>query len=305
MLRISLFSMTFYIPDWHGNIDLACILWSFPLLKQSLKPVHSYRQAKNDPRTKAEIYKEGEQKLAEIEARGVPIAQGHGEEIWDLPESLEIEMKRLYLDAKESLWSTLTPAFMMGINSAVKLNTTSEDRIDYVYHPSSGEKLSSLSKIKLQRIKANWTKEKPDVQLVISDGLNARALMDQGHLTPFMENLNKELKKIGFNISEDPLVIINGRVRAGYECGELLFGNTTNANSTHGIIHIIGERPGSGHHNFSAYLTAADTKTWSKKGKADHDISRVVSGISDTALNPEIAAKQTADIFNALFKEQV
>ncbi len=266
---------------------------------------YQYRKAKNDPRTQAEIYKEGQQKLEEIEQRGVPIAQGYGEQIWDLPEPLEKKVKRLYEDAKVSLWSELTPAFVASLDPTIKLNSTSTDRIDYVYHPASGESLSSLSKINLQRIKAGWTKEKPDVQIVISDGLNARALMDSGHLSPFLVTLKMELEKLRFRLSENQLLIKNGRVRAGYQCGELLFGNTTQTNKVHGIIHIIGERPGSGHHNFSAYLTAANAKLWSQRGKVDHDISRVVSGISDTALKPELAAKETANIFDSLFKEQV
>ncbi len=71
-------------------------------------------------------------------------------------------------------------------------------------------------------------------------------------------------------------------------------------NGQYFIIHIIGERPGSGHHNFSAYLTAAPTAIWAQEGKVDHDISRVVSGISDTALDPRKAARETVGIFEGL-----
>jgi len=105
----------------------------------------------------------------------------------------------------------------------------------------------------------------------------------------------------GYTVSSSNIVITHGRVRAGYACGEVLFGNWTNIDRNKGIIHIIGERPGSGHHNFSAYLTAASTSTWSERGKVDHNISRVVSGISDTALDPVRAAAETAEIFEQLF----
>lgn len=56
-----------------------------------------------------------------------------------------------------------------------------------------------------------------------------------------------------------------------------------------------------GHHNYSAYLTAASVDTWSQKGKVDHNISRVVSGISDTALDPVLAAQETVSIFDGLY----
>ncbi|MEO0338567.1 MAG: ethanolamine ammonia-lyase light chain EutC [Bacteroidota bacterium] len=97
------------------------------------------------------------------------------------------------------------------------------------------------------------------------------------------------------------MLIRNGRVRAGYACGEQLFGTSADPSKNKGIIHIIGERPGSGHHNFSAYLTATSGNTWAQKGKVDHDITRVISGISDTALQPDRAAQETVMIFEKLF----
>jgi len=109
------------------------------------------------------------------------------------------------------------------------------------------------------------------------------------------------LKKAGLIVSEDNIVIRNGRVRAGYRCGEYLFGHITPSNKPKGIIHIIGERPGSGHHNFSAYLSAPLISIWKEKGKLDHNYSKVVSGISDTALKPEIAAKETVSILKEMF----
>lgn len=266
---------------------------------------YQYKKALKDSRTQADIYKEGRQLIAEIKKRGVPIAEGYGENTWDLPQSLETEVKRLYDDAKESLWTEMSAGFKSSVTSAVALKTKSTDRKDYVYHPESGEQLETLSKLKLERLRNNRGTSAPDVQIVISDGLNARALMDEGHLTPFLSALKAELKSRQLKVAEEPLLITNGRVRAGYQSGELLFGRTKAENSVKGIIHIIGERPGSGHHNFSAYLTAAPVKTWAAKGTVDHNISRVVSGISDTALTPALAARQTADIFMELFEQQV
>jgi ethanolamine ammonia-lyase large subunit len=83
-------------------------------------------------------------------------------------------------------------------------------------------------------------------------------------------------------------------VRAGYEVGELLFGKA--GSERHSILHIIGERPGTMHRNFSVYITAASASNWSTRGNVDHDITRVISGISDTAYLPKDAAAEVASI---------
>ena len=267
-------------------------------------PIWVYYQLckkKNDPRSIEEIYKEGKAAIARIEERGVPIAQGYGKTYSDLDPELDKQVHYLYEDAKESLWTEMNQSFVKNIASSLSISTQSEDRKDYVYHPESGEALSNSATQKVKELKTFWKDDKPDIQFVISDGLNARALMDEGHLDPYMNALKSHLKQKGYLLSEHNIVIKHGRVRAGYACGEILFGEEIE-NNYHGIVHIIGERPGSGHHNFSAYLTVADAKIWNKKGTVDHNISRVVSGISDTALIPEIAAKDTAEIMHQLFE---
>jgi ethanolamine ammonia-lyase large subunit len=56
------------------------------------------------------------------------------------------------------------------------------------------------------------------------------------------------------------------------------------------------------HHTFSAYISAPSAATW-KKAAIDHDITRVVSGIADTTLKPDIAAQETVKILEQLWKE--
>ncbi len=261
---------------------------------------YQYCLAKGDSRSQNEIYADGKKCIARIRERGVPIAQGFGENIWDLTPELDQEVHTLYEDAKVSLWTPLDPTFTASIPAAVAISTNSKDRKDYVYHPESGEQLPIAARQVLKKINTSWVNEVPDVQIIISDGLNPRALMDNGHLAPFLTGLKKALKKDKYIVSDSTLVIKHGRVRAGYVCGEVLFGQLA-TNRQKGIIHIIGERPGSGHHNFSAYLTVASPSTWRQKGSVDHDISRVISGISDTALPPEQAVTDTLRVFNRLF----
>jgi ethanolamine ammonia-lyase large subunit len=79
--------------------------------------------------------------------------------------------------------------------------------------------------------------------------------------------------------------------------GEALFGGL---DGQYGVIHVIGERPGTGHHTFSAYLTAAQGGAWATSGAIDHNITKLVSGIAATALLPVSAANEAAAIFNQL-----
>jgi len=263
---------------------------------------YQYRLAKNDTRSKSIIYREGERIINEIRERGVPIAKGYGKNIWDLPADLDEEVRYLYEDAKLSLWTEMTPAFVTKIPEAIHIQTQSTDRKDYVYHPSSGEQLHASAIQELRRLRQTWDGDIPNVQIIISDGLNAKALMDEGHVLPFLKELRATLEEKAYRVAKQAIVITHGRVRAGYQCGEILFGQDANSKIAKGIIHIIGERPGSGHHNFSAYLSAPTQQTWSQTGKVDHDISKVVSGISDTSLRPELAAAEVVDIFSGLFK---
>ena len=261
---------------------------------------YQYCLAKNDSRSQSEIYEVGRRKITEIRRRGVPIAEGYGEHPWDLNPELDREVHRLYEDAKKSIWTEMNDELIKAVPAAIPLVTRSKDRTDYVYHPESGEQLSDPSAAALGELRNDWGSQIPDVQIIVSDGLNVRALMDEGHLTPFLEGLKQSLGLNNYKLSQHPLVIRHGRVRAGYKCGEVLFGGTV-SDQRKGIIHIIGERPGSGHHNFSAYITVAPVNSWGTRGRVDHDISRVVSGISDTALPPGQAVTDTMNILEQLF----
>jgi ethanolamine ammonia-lyase large subunit len=258
---------------------------------------YQYRLAKKDLRTKEEILAEGRSMIGEIENRGVPIAQGFGENYWDLNPDLDKKIRFLYEDAKISLWTEMSDSFVKSIPNAIGVTTLSLDKKDYVYHPETGEEFGKITINQLKAIRKNWGNKIPDVQIVISDGLNSKALMDEGHLFPFLEKLTDHLTKKGIAISPQPIVFTHGRVRAGYAAGEQLFGSLPLSERKKGIIHIIGERPGSGHHNFSAYITAGTIDKWANKGSVDHDITKVVSGISDTALPPHRAAEEVGKIF--------
>jgi ethanolamine ammonia-lyase large subunit len=259
---------------------------------------YQYRLAKGDKRSMDRIMAEGKMKMQEVEARGVPLAVGHGQNPWDINPQLKEKIWALYNDAKVSLWAELTPEFVKTIPNPVQITTNSKDREDYIAHPPTGEELSPAAVATLEKLRDAWGAKVPDVQIVISDGLNARAITDEGNLMPLLNRLTADLKEAGFTVSEKNIVVTQGRVRAGYAIGDILFAKA-DPNRPKAVLHIIGERPGSGQQSYSVYIAAPKAKVWAEK-KVDHDIVRVVCGISKTALKPEVAATQTVKILKEM-----
>ena len=276
------------VIDSHGRptVHFGDPLWVF------LK----YRRKKGDSRRDVEILAEGRSQLDAVRSRGVFIAQGHGATPWELAPKLERDIRRIYADAKESIWTELEPAFIAAIPDVLRLATRSADRTDYILHPETGERLLGASTEELRTLRQQHG-GRYDVQIVVSDGLNALAIMDDGHLAPFLEKLRDELARDGYRVAPEQIVLTSGRVRAGYRIGESLFADLQD---TRAILHVIGERPGTGHHTFSIYITAPAGEVWSQAGKVDHNITKVVSSVATTALVPTAGASQTVRLLNTI-----
>jgi ethanolamine ammonia-lyase large subunit len=255
-----------------------------------------YRRAKQDQRNDEAILAEARQQMAGVRSRGVFLAEGYGRTPGELAPALDADIRRIYRDAKTSLWTELTPAFIAGIPNALPLATKSADRSDYILHPTTGEQFGETSLDSLNALREQQA-AKYDVQLVVSDGLNALAIMDEGHLAPFLTELRRRLLAGGYRVAPQRVVLTSGRVRAGYRIGETLFGDLPGRRS---ILHVIGERPGTGHHTFSVYITQAAGAYWAQPGQVDHNITKVVSGIALTALQPLPAAADTVRVLGTL-----
>ena len=255
-----------------------------------------YRRKKDDSRSDDEILAEGRTRLAGVRARGVFVAQGHGPRSWDLDPALEADIRRIYADAKESIWMELEPEFIAAIPGVMTLKTRSSDRTDYILHPESGERLTEASIETLGELRERGD-QRHNVQIVVSDGLNALSIMDDGHLAPFLRQLRYGLDNEGYRTAPENIVLNSGRVRAGYRIGEALFADQS---GTCAILHVIGERPGTGHHTFSIYITAPEGSVWSTPGTIDHNLTKVVSGVATTALTPHEGANETVRLLNSL-----
>jgi ethanolamine ammonia-lyase large subunit len=253
-----------------------------------------FRRAKADGRPEAEILREADTLIARVRGRGVFIATGHGATPSDLDPALGQQVRRLYADAKACIHATLPQGFASTLPSPVQVATRSRDREDYILHPPAGETLDEASATRIAALRDRRGSQY-DVQIVVADGLNVYALTDPGHLAPYLDELRRRLAGAGFRPAPEHVVVTNGRVRAGYRIGELVFDHLAPAASAT-IVHVIGERPGNGHHTFSAYVTRVPASLWAKRGVVDHNHTKVISNIADTALNPVLAAQQTVDL---------
>lgn len=255
-----------------------------------------YQRKKGDERKEPEIIADGDAQVSAIRERGVFITTGRGDRPWDLEPQLNKDIRRIYADAKESIWAELPAAFIEQIPNRVHIETQSVDRTDYILHPESGERLTGPALEALRELRRKYAGQH-DVQIVISDGLNALSITDEGHLGPFLKHLRRQLGRRGFKAASENIVVTSGRVRAGYRIGETLFRDLP---SHRGILHIIGERPGTGHHTFSVYITRPPGSVWGERGTVDHNITKVVSGIATTALTPDRGATETVRLLKAL-----
>ena len=261
-------------------------------------PVHvyiQYQRRRGDARTDDALREEAQSQIAQVRARGVFISEGHGARADDLAEATDHAVRMIYDDAKLAFWATLPLTFADGLPDAIVIETRSSSREDYILHPTTGEALSTHATERVAQLRAAQ-EGRYNAQLVLSDGLNALALTEPSQLAPFLDVLRASLASGPWRLAPETVVVTSGRVRAGYRIGETLFEGRRDRCA---IVHVVGERPGTGHHTFSAYVTVAEGAVWSEAGRVDHDTTKVVSGIALTATVPEAGAGQVARLLEA------
>ena len=252
-----------------------------------------FRRACGDTRSDEAIRAEGQAEMAAVRSRGVFLAAGHGRLPEDLEPGLAATIGRIYVDAKQSIWAEFDEGFRESQAGSLVLATESQDRRDYILHPTSGEHLAEAAAATVATERDRQAGES-DVQIVISDGLNPLAIMDLGQLEPFLESLTAGLVAAGHQPAPRRMLITSGRVRAGYRIGEMLFGGLSGPRA---LLHVVGERPGTGHRTFSVYITCRRGDEWGVENTTDHQHTRVVAGIATTALEPRRGA---ADVVRVL-----
>ena len=235
----------------------------------------AYAKAGGDERTSLALEDEARRRLAELQARGFDLG---GES-----DAAGARVDALYTHARAALYATLDQTTVESATSnAAHVRTQSSSRDDYLAHPTTGERLVADDARAVARLPSYSRPQQ--IQVVVSDGLNARAVNE--HLPALLPRVRWELTAAGFRLSDHDIVVRNGRVRAGYEIGGLVGADI--------VVHLIGERPGTGLNTLSAYITYGRDEggqpRWSPR--LDHSLTSAICGIHPRGKPPQVAAAE-------------
>ena len=184
--------------------------------------------------------------VTHLQDRGLDIGHGY-ERDFRPPAQVQKRLDDVFRHARRALYREVAPTTMEASSQAfLPVGTTSRDRDDYIARPETGERIDRSGTLSIRAMYG--VTQGPQVQIVVSDGLNADAVNE--NLGPLLAPLRGRLHQAGVNCGKD-LYVRNGRVRAGYHIGEIL--------NVPIVIHLIGERPGTGTNNLSAYITFGHT----------------------------------------------
>ena len=239
----------------------------------------AYERAGGDRRTSSSLEEYGHQRLHEMRERGLDL--GIDDEV-----DAERRVDAMYAHARAALYATLDEhAIANSTSRPLRVRTAALNRDEYLSHPRAGERLRDED---VRVLTTQYPSRHSEVQFVVSDGLNANAVNEQLRL--LLPALRRALSDGGRHVGDTDVVVQNGRVRAGYEIGAIV-GATI-------VIHIIGERPGTGLNTLSAYITYGRDDSgqlrWSRE--LDHSLTTAVCGIHPRGKPPLLAADEIARI---------
>jgi ethanolamine ammonia-lyase large subunit len=257
----------------------------------------AYHKAGGDTRSLDTLRDEGTKKIGALAEQGFDLGYGCNEN-YDDPTEANARITGIYSNARRALYSTVDEAVIADSSSHyLQVHTRSSDRDDYLAHPATGELIDDKE---TARIQALYPARRPQVQFVVSDGLNANAINE--NLRSVLPGVRRELLAAGHHVSKTDIIIQNGRVRAGYHVGSLLEAEM--------IIHLIGERPGTGINTLSAYLTYGldhnGQSRWGSREAAgfDHSWTTAVCGIHRRGKPTEIAVEEIARLVKQMFAQR-
>lgn len=262
------------------------------MLERGAALYSAYRKAGGDTNTHESLCRQGMKKIARLQQAGYDLAYGHGPHHQAPPEVAK-RLERIYSHAQQALRATLAKGVIHDVSPQhLLVRTRAKDRDDFIAHPSAGERIGDEE---IPRVISLYPSRRPRVQIVLSDGLNANAL--NVNLRAVLPALRYTLNGMGYAIGDREIIVINGRVRAGYHIGALL--------DVEVIVHLIGERPGTGLDTLSAYLTyGRDPAGYSRWVlDLDHAYTTAVCSIHPQGKRPAIAAAEIARNVGRMLEE--
>ncbi len=254
----------------------------------------AYVKEGGDRRTTDALREEGAAKIDRMRARGYDLGHGHDAE-HAAPQAVRARMDAIYAQARRALYATLDAGVVAAVSPHhIRVRTAARDREEYLAHPPSGESIRDEDAERIVSLVASSGSRLPQVQIVISDGLNANALNE--NLRAVLPPLRHELAAAGLHVGDVDVVIQNGRVRAGYHVGALV--------DTDAVVHFIGERPGTGLDTLSVYLTygrdPAGRSRWTRD--LDHAATTAVCGIHRQGKAPSEAVEEVARLLRRILE---
>lgn len=249
-----------------------------------------YRQAGRDARGARAIRVEAMRAVARLRERGLDLGYGHGPD-HGTPPQVTHRLERIYAHARRALYAGIAgPVVDRICPRHLRVRTAARDREDYIAHPAAGERIAAMD---VGAVRGLYPEVRPQVQVVVSDGLNANAV--NSNLPAILPPLGQALA--GYRVGGRTIVVQNGRVRAGYHIGALLDVDV--------IVHFIGERPGTGLDTLSAYLTYGREPDGRPRWDPalDHACTTAVCGIHPRGRRPEAAAAEVADYVARMLAE--
>ncbi|HST21497.1 MAG TPA: ethanolamine ammonia-lyase subunit EutB [Blastocatellia bacterium] len=252
-----------------------------------------YMKSGGDARSLDSLGKEGEKKINRFRERGFDLGYGH-EMDFAAPREVEARMDSIYEHARAALYAEIdTAAIKAASPEHIRVQTNAASRDDYLSHPPSGE---MIRKEDAERIRSIYLSRRPRIQFVISDGLNANAINE--NLRAVLAPLKYLLAESGHHVGPADIIVKNGRVRAGYHIGALLDIDV--------IVHLIGERPGTGLNTLSAYLTYGRDVTGHSRWtpSLDHSNTTAICGIHHRGKPHATATEEIARCIKRVFEER-
>ncbi len=252
----------------------------------------AYIKASGDKRSPETLREEGAKKLKALSERGYDLGRGHGDN-YEPPPEVVTRLEAIYAHARRALYAALDEGVLREVSPRHLRVRAARDREQYLSDPPSGERLGGTD---ARRVAALYPSRRPQVQFVLSDGLNADALNE--NLRAVLPRLRRGLEESGIHVGEVDVLVTNGRVRAGYHVGELL--------GVDAVVHLIGERPGTGLNTLSAYLTygrdEAGRLRWAPG--LDHACTTAICGIHPKAKRPDAAAGEIVGCVLRMLEER-
>ncbi len=237
----------------------------------------AYAKAAGDRRSSSSIEDEGHRRLSELRERGFDLGGTD-------PSAADARVDAIYTHARRALYASVDEGVIKDASPRwIRVRTTASSRDDYLAHPPAGEQLRQAD---ARAIAALYSGQEPQVQIVVSDGLNADAINEQ--LRALLLPLRRLLSDQGCHVGQTDVVVQQGRVRVGYEIGGLVGAAV--------VVHVVGERPGTGLNTLSAYVTYGRDESGQSRWRRDldHAATTAICGIHPKGKPPQAAAEEIA-----------